>query len=91
MRVSPTHYQPVKPRNQTTFRHADTTIHSVTLLGTLRPTASDILDAAEAKPAILRIERTTLPSFSNGLIATTKLIETTDIVSSLYSLVSPPL
>jgi len=51
----------------------------------LRPTDSDILDAAEAKPAILRIERTALPSFSDGLIATTKLIETTDIVSTLYS------
>ncbi len=45
----------------------------------------DILDAVEAKPAIVRIERTALPSFSDGLIATTKLIETTDIVSTLYS------
>ena len=65
-------------------RHADPIARSVILLGTLRPTtASDISDAAEAKAAIVRIERTALPSFSDGLIATTKLIETTDIVSSL--------
>ena len=69
--------------NRTTFsqRNADPVARSVTLLGTLRPTASDISDATEAKPAIVRIERTALPSFSDGLIATTKLIETTDIVS----------
>jgi len=60
---------------------ADPVARSVTLLGTLRPTVSDISDATEAKPAIVRIERTALPSFSDGLIATTKLIETTDIVS----------
>ncbi|KAI0280411.1 scavenger mRNA decapping enzyme [Russula aff. rugulosa BPL654] len=58
----------------------DPIARSVILLGTLRPTAaSDISDAAEAKAAIVRIERTALPSFSDGLIATTKLIETTDI------------
>jgi m7GpppX diphosphatase len=64
-------------------RHADPVARSVTLLGTLKPTASGISDATEAKPAIVRIERTALPSFSDGLISTTKLIETTDIVSSL--------
>jgi hypothetical protein len=64
-------------------RRADPVARSVILLGSLKPTASDISDAAEAKPAIVRIERTALPSFSDGLISTTKLIETTDIVSSL--------
>ncbi|KAN0111709.1 HIT-like domain containing protein [Russula decolorans] len=57
----------------------DPIARSVTILGTLRPTASDISDATEGKPAIVRIERTALPSFSDGLISTTKLIETTDI------------
>lgn len=57
----------------------DPITRSVALLGTLRPTASDISDATEAKPVIVRIERTALGSFSDGLISKTKLIETTDI------------
>jgi hypothetical protein len=48
------------------------------LLGTLKPSATS---DDRAKPAIVRIERMALPSFSDGLIATVKLIESTDIVS----------
>jgi m7GpppX diphosphatase len=68
--------------------HLDPATHSVALLGTLRPSpeSSDTSDG-QAKMAIVRIERTALPHFSDGLIATTKLVESTDIVSS--SLTSP--
>lgn len=73
--------------------NTDPVTRSITLLGTLRPRSSNISDVTEAKPAIVRIERAALPSFSDGLIATTKLIETTDIVSSflLNYLTLPPL
>jgi len=56
------------------------------LLGTLKPSAdSSATSDDQAKNAIVRIERMALPSFSDGLIATTKLIESTDIVSSLLT------
>ena len=83
MRVSTTSRVDRQVRLHSRQQHTDPVARTIILLGTLRPTASDISDATEAKPAILRIERTALPSFSDGLIATTKLIETTDIVSSL--------
>jgi hypothetical protein len=50
-------------------------------LGTLKPST----ESSEAKHVIVRIERMALPSFSDGLIATTKLMESTDIVSSFLT------
>ncbi|KAH9990963.1 scavenger mRNA decapping enzyme [Russula compacta] len=55
----------------------DSLTHSVVLLGTL-PSSPDTPDG-QVKTAIVRIERTALPSFSDGLIATAKLVESTDI------------
>ena len=78
---------PVEPHS----RHADPATHSVALLGTVKPPSTDPPDAQPAKSAILRIERTALASFSDGIIASTKLIETTDIVSSLSTYVLVPL
>ena len=75
--------RPIEPHS----RHADPATHSVALLGTVK---SDIPDAQPAKSVILRIERTALPSFSDGIIASTKLIETTDIVSYLSTHVLCP-
>jgi m7GpppX diphosphatase len=66
--------------------HLDPTAHSVVLLGTLRPSsASSDTPDGQAKTAIVRIERTALPSFSEGLIARTKPVESTDIVSSSFT------
>jgi hypothetical protein len=57
------------------------------LLGTLKPSADSSATTSDdqAKSAIVRIERMALPSFSNDLIATTKLMESNDIVSSLLA------
>lgn len=60
----------------------DPTTHGIALLGSLKPdTSSDGLGV----PAIVRIERTPLPSFSSGLISTTSPIQRTDIVRSSYA------
>ncbi|KAH9968229.1 scavenger mRNA decapping enzyme [Russula dissimulans] len=56
----------------------DPATHSVALLGTLRSSSSKTSDD-QTKTAIVRIEKTALPSFSDGLITTTKLVENTDI------------
>ena len=64
--------------------HSDPATHSVTILGTLKPpTGSSDTSDDQAQTAIVRIERASLPSFSDGLIATAKLLDSTDIVSSL--------
>ncbi|KAI9511639.1 scavenger mRNA decapping enzyme [Russula earlei] len=56
----------------------DLATHSVALLGTLRPPSSET-SYAQGNTAIVRIERTALPSFTDGLIATAKLVGNTDI------------
>ncbi len=59
--------------------HVDFATHTVALLGSQKLKDSD----GQRVPAIVRIERTPLPSFSSDLISTTKLIDSTDIVRSL--------
>lgn len=71
--------------NRTRRCVVDTLTHSVVLLGTLGPSSPDTPNG-QVKTAIVRIERTALPSFSDGLIATAKLVENTDIVSFLHTL-----
>ncbi|KAI0251928.1 scavenger mRNA decapping enzyme [Lactifluus subvellereus] len=64
----------------------DPATYSVALLGSLRPPGNS--DGQE-KTAIVRIERTALPSFSDGLISTVKFIESTDIYAWMLGWLSP--
>lgn len=57
----------------------DPTTQAVALLGSVK---SDTNSDGLGVPAIVRIDRTPLPSFSGGLISTTSPIECTDIVRS---------
>ncbi|KAI9444282.1 scavenger mRNA decapping enzyme [Lactarius indigo] len=65
----------------------DSTTHAVALLGSFKPNDSD--SDGSGIPAIVRIERTALPTFSSGLISTTSLIESTDIYSWMFGWLSP--
>ncbi|KAI0042788.1 scavenger mRNA decapping enzyme [Auriscalpium vulgare] len=58
----------------------DPVAHSVVILGTYKPEASE----DEARPAIVRIEKTALPSFSEDLISHASLIGDTDIYKWMF-------
>ncbi|KAI0264707.1 scavenger mRNA decapping enzyme [Gloeopeniophorella convolvens] len=59
----------------------DPAAHSVTLLGILRsPDDSD----GQGSTAIVRMEKTALPSFSDGLISAVKIIDSTDIYTWMF-------
>ncbi|KAI0317319.1 scavenger mRNA decapping enzyme [Amylostereum chailletii] len=60
----------------------DPQTHTVTLLGTLPPPPSS--PESPRHLAIIRIEKTALPSFSDTLVSNTKLIESTDIYSWFF-------
>ncbi|KAN0127241.1 HIT-like domain containing protein [Lactarius tabidus] len=64
----------------------DPTTQTVALLGSLKP---DTNSNGLGVPAIVRIERTPLPSFSSGLISRTSSIERTDIYAWMFGWLSP--
>ncbi|KAH9036546.1 scavenger mRNA decapping enzyme [Lactarius hengduanensis] len=66
----------------------DLTTQTVVLLGSLKPNSDSDSDGLGI-PAIVRIERTALPTFSSGLISTTSLIGSTDIYSWMFGWLSP--
>jgi m7GpppX diphosphatase len=65
----------------------DPQTHMVTLLGTYKAKGSASGDAPS--PTIIRIEKTALPVFSDGLVSRTEPIDSNDIVPSttLYTLI----
>ncbi|KAH9174679.1 scavenger mRNA decapping enzyme [Lactarius sanguifluus] len=68
--------------------NVDPTAQTVALLGSLKPNNDSDSDGLGV-PAIVRIERTALPTFSSGLISTTSLIGSTDIYSWMFGWLSP--
>lgn len=61
----------------------DPLAHAITLLGSLLSNMSGSDDVSPSA-AIIRIEKTALPAFSDDLVGSTKLIESTDIYSWLF-------
>ena len=66
----------------------DPLAHAITLLGSLLSNMSGSDDVSPSA-AIIRIEKTALPAFSDDLVGSTKLIESTDIVSPTSLPISP--
>ncbi|VDB95599.1 unnamed protein product [Peniophora sp. CBMAI 1063] len=56
----------------------DPLLHTVTLLGTQK------INGSENVPAIIRIEKTALPVFTDGFVERSELIESTDIYTWLF-------
>ncbi|KAI0031961.1 scavenger mRNA decapping enzyme [Vararia minispora EC-137] len=66
----------------------DPQTHSVTLLGRQR-IASETQQDPGPQAAIVRIEKTALPKFSDGLVVKTQVIESTDIYTWLFGWLQP--